>query len=179
MKNQLNEVKQFQKIAGLLKESISEGSYGSDVGVQELYPLISDLSSLISTNSNLSTADKQAMFPILQQIQGIVDAIVDEEDDDNHRNDDDYGSDNPDDDYGPVTDYGKMKKADNDAYYGLKEDSVSMGKSNNPEGDKRVLGFLKKIAKEFNYPVSQAVTFVQDRIKSLQKLGAIKNQDTK
>ena len=84
MKNQLNEVKQFQKIAGLLKESISEGSYGSDVGVQELYPLVSDLSSLISTNSNLSTADKEAMLPILQQIQSIVDTIVDEEDDDDY-----------------------------------------------------------------------------------------------
>jgi hypothetical protein len=88
MKNNLSEVKKMQRLAGLLVENefdqtgpdeVSEGY--SDVGVQELYPLIGDLSSLISTNSNLGLADKEAIFPILSQMTAIIDAIVGEDDD--------------------------------------------------------------------------------------------------
>jgi hypothetical protein len=71
MKGLLNEAHRLQKLAGIF-----EGQYGSDTGAQELYPLMDDLSSLISTNSNLSTADKEAIFPILSKMTSIVDAIV-------------------------------------------------------------------------------------------------------
>ena len=37
----------------------------------------------------------------------------------------------------------------------------------NPEGDKLVNNFLKKIAKEFNYPISEAAAFVTSTIKKL------------
>ena len=65
MKQQLNEVKKLQRLAGLFKENswtddwahgeeeesglgangedVSEGQYGSDTGAQELYPLMDDL----------------------------------------------------------------------------------------------------------------------------------------
>jgi hypothetical protein len=49
----------------------------------------------------------------------------------------------------------------------LSEESVRMFKSDNPEGDKLVLNFLKRIAKDFNYPVQQAALFVKERIKKL------------
>jgi hypothetical protein len=37
----------------------------------------------------------------------------------------------------------------------------------NPEGDKMVLDFLKKVAKEYDYPVAHAVLFVKETIKKL------------
>jgi len=49
----------------------------------------------------------------------------------------------------------------------LNEESVRMFKSDNPEGDKLVLDFLKRIAKDFDYPVQQAALFVKERIKKL------------
>jgi hypothetical protein len=123
MKQQLNEVKKLQRLAGLLKENswtdgedISEGQYGSDTGAQELYPLMDDLSSLISTNSNLSTADKEAILPILSKMTSIIDAIV---------ADDDFYDDESDDE-GPVNDF-RQSKNSNDYfdreknYYGLQE----------------------------------------------------------
>jgi hypothetical protein len=59
------------------------------------------------------------------------------------------------------------EELDNEDLEDLKEESVRMFKSDNPEGDKLVLGFLKRIAKDFNYPVSQAAMFVKERIKKL------------
>ena len=105
MKKYLTEVKQLQKLAGLIKEDISEGY--SDTGVQELYPLMDELSSLISTNSNLSTADKEAMLPILKQIQSIVDTVVGDDEDDDYEE--------------PVSDYGRRRQQDDRGYYGLEE----------------------------------------------------------
>jgi len=52
-------------------------------------------------------------------------------------------------------------------YENVNEESVRMFKSDNPEGDKLVLGFLKRIAKDFDYPVAQAAMFVKERIKKL------------
>jgi hypothetical protein len=105
MKQQLNEVKKMQRLAGLIKENISERNYGSDVGAQELYPLMDDLSSLISTNSNLSTADKQAILPILSKMTAVIDAIVGEDEDDEQ----------------PVSDYGKRRQQDDKNYFGINE----------------------------------------------------------
>lgn len=48
------------------------------------------------------------------------------------------------------------------------EDSDMIAEAtSNPEGDKLVLRFLQGIAKKFDYPVSHAVMFVKERIKSL------------
>jgi hypothetical protein len=52
-------------------------------------------------------------------------------------------------------------------YENVNEESVRMFKSDNPEGDKLVLQFLKGIAKKFDYPVQQAALFVKERIKKL------------
>lgn len=52
-------------------------------------------------------------------------------------------------------------------YENVNEESVRMFKSDNPEGDKLVLNFLKRIAKDFDYPVQQAALFVKERIKKL------------
>ena len=109
MKQQLNEVKKLQRLAGLIKENVNERNNGSDTGAQELYPLMDDLSSLISTNSNLSTADKEAIFPILSKMTSIVDAIVADGDFYN----DDYEE--------PVSDYSKRRQQDDKNYYGINE----------------------------------------------------------
>jgi hypothetical protein len=61
----------------------------------------------------------------------------------------------------PVSDYSRRRQSE------LSEESVRMFKSDNPEGDKLVLAFLKRIAKDFDYPVAQAAIFVKERIKKL------------
>lgn len=49
----------------------------------------------------------------------------------------------------------------------LDEESVRMFKSDNPEGDKLVLAFLKHITKEFDIPMKDAVLFVRERLNKL------------
>jgi hypothetical protein len=83
----------------------------------------------------------------------------------------DDGSGDPD-YYGPVSDWGEKRRDADAAHFGIKnngleEDSVRMWKSDNPEGDRMVLGFLKKIAKLHDYPVAQAAIFVKERLKKL------------
>jgi len=216
MKQQLNEIKKFQKIAGLLKEDYDETN---------LDTIMHDIQSSLETSSALKTDFKLHVLDIMSNIEAAMyeedyddvltgfeelqdeiksnnpmeyeqvymemlekairraealaienedEGLFEKEIEDDEDDDDDPGSDNPEDGYGPVTDYGKRRQDDDAKYYGLGEDSV---KSNHPEGDKLVLDFLTGIANEYDYPVSQAVIFVQDRIKSLQKLGAINEID--
>ena len=203
MKKQLNEVRKFQKIAGLIKESYDETN---------LDTIISDIQSHIETSSAIGDPDfKVSALNVIKSIDDSIkyenweEVLLDLEDlqseleqknpaeyeevfsemfekairrvevlaIDNEDDDDDYGSDNPEDDYGPVTDYGKRRQSDDASYFGtnenagLEEDSVRMWKSDNPEGDRMVLGFLKKIAKLHDYPVAQAAIFVKERLKKL------------
>jgi len=105
------------------------------------------LISNISTNSNIPTADKEGLLDALSELQDFVDEVG---------FDAEVGQDEE-----PVSDYSRRRQNE------LSEESVRMFKSDNPEGDKLVLDFLKRIAKEFDYPVAQAALFVKERIKKL------------
>ena len=183
MKQQLNEVKQLQKIAGILNEA-PKGKYYIKVAVRDAkraLEIIRDnpaYSKAVEINGsdtyyfiNLELTKYLEMDFGTQNIE-VIDSNIYEEPEEQD-DDDDYGSDNPDDDYGPVTDYGKRRQDDDAKYYGLGEDSVRMWKSDNPEGDKMVMNFLKMIAKEFKYPpakgnpLAQAAEFVKGRLKKL------------
>ena len=108
------EIAKMQKIAGILKEWTEDweedpeqkpddetyDQYGMHTeGASDVDELIRTLSSLISTNSNLSTADKEVMLPMLSQIQSVVDNMADDED-----LDDSYDE--------PVSDYSKRRMRD-------------------------------------------------------------------
>jgi len=99
------------------------------------------LISNISTNSNIPTADKEGLLDALSELQDFVDEVG---------FDAEVGQDEE-----PVSDYSRRRQNE------LSE------ASDNPEGDKLVLGFLKRIAKDFDYPVAQAAMFVKERIKKL------------
>ena len=152
MKQQLNEVKQLQKIAGLLKEDYDETS---------LDTIMHDIQTSLETSSALKVDFKLHALDLMSNIEaamyeGDYDNVltgfeelqeeiqdnnpseyeqvyaemlekairraetlsIESEDDD----DDDYGSDNPEDDYGPVADYGRRRQADDTSYFGTKED---------------------------------------------------------
>ena len=100
----------------------------------------------ISTSSNIPTDEKSGLINALGELQDFVDEVG-------------FDSEVEQDEY--ASDYSKRRQSD------LSEESVRMFKSDNPEGDKLVLNFLKRIAKDFNYPVQQAALFVKERIKKL------------
>ena len=103
-----NERKQLQKLAGLLKEGINEAS--SKSAAEKLEAILINLSRNISTDSNISTSSKQGLLDAFNEMSDIVNDMLDaEEVDPFYDEDDDYGSDNPDDDHGPVTDYSKRR----------------------------------------------------------------------
>jgi len=106
------------------------------------------LISNISTNSNIPTADKEGLLNALSELQDFVDEVG-------------FDAEVEQDQEEPVSDYSRRRQNE------LSEESVRMFKSDNPEGDKLVLGFLKRIAKDFDYPVAQAAMFVKERIKKL------------
>ena len=142
MKQQLNEVKQLQKIAGLLKEDYDETN---------LDVIMHDIQSSLETSSALKTDFKLHALDIMSNIEA---AMYEEDYDDVltgfEELQDEIRSNNPmeyeqvyeemlekairraealsieseddDDDYGPVTDYGKRRQADDASYFGTKED---------------------------------------------------------
>ena len=149
-----NEKKQLQKLAGLLKESINEAS--SKSGAEKLEAILSNLNRNISTDSNIPTASKQGLLDAFNEMSDIVNDMLDAEEVDPFydEDDDDHGSDNPEDDYGPVTDYSKRRASE-------------LNEQDNPEGDKLVMRFLKGIANKYQYSIADAVRFVKERIKKL------------
>lgn len=102
--------KQLQKLAGLLKESqINEATYSPAADLEQR---ISHLLSVVSTSSKIPTDIKSELIGEFNQIASIITSMLEAEEADSFYDDDDYGSDNPDDDYGPVTDYGRRRAAE-------------------------------------------------------------------
>jgi len=95
-----NEKYQLQKLAGLLKESINEVS--SKSAAEKLEAILSNLNRNISTDSTIPTASKQGLLGAFNEMIDIVNDMLDAEEADSFYDDDDYGSDNPDDDHGPI-----------------------------------------------------------------------------
>jgi hypothetical protein len=116
--------------------------------IQKAEMALQNLLRNISTNSNIPTADKEGLLGALSELQDFVDEVG-------------FDAEVEQDNEAPVSDYSKRRQSE------LSEESVRMFKSDNPEGDKLVLNFLKRIAKDFNYPVQQAALFVKERIKKL------------
>lgn len=162
MKQQLNEVKQLQKFAGLIKEDYDETN---------LEVIISDIQSHIETSSALKTDFKVAALNMINSVEESIDlerwedALMELEDLQSE-----LEQANP-------TEYEEafaemFEKAirrvevlatENED----EEDYDTMEESVNPEGDKLVLRFLKGIAKKFDYPIEQAAIFVKERLKKL------------
>jgi hypothetical protein len=119
--------------------------------VDRVEVIIKNLNNNITTNSNISTTDKVGLLQALKELQELIEDIgfyieIDQDENSNEE---------------PVSDYSRRRQSE------LSEESVRMFKSDNPEGDKLVLAFLKRIAKDFDYPVAQAAIFVKERIKKL------------
>jgi hypothetical protein len=136
-----NEVKQLQKLAGLIKEGIEEAKSMS--GAKELEAILSNLSRNISTDSNIPTESKEGLLGAFNEMMDIVINMLDAEEADSFYDEDK-----------PVSDYSRRRASE-------------MNEQSNPEGDKLVLRFLQGVAKKFDYPVSQAAIFVKDTIKKL------------
>lgn len=137
------EIKQLQKLAGLLKESqVNEAAYSPAADLEQR---ISHLLSVVSTSSKIPTDIKSELIGEFNQIASIITSMLEAEEADSFYDDDDYG---------PVSDYSKRRASE-------------MNEQSNPEGDKLVLRFLQGVAKKFEYPVSQAAIFVKDTIKKL------------
>jgi len=125
MKQYLTEVKALQKLAGITEsqESLEVGdrilvTYGN-----EYYGHTGTVEDVKGGFVVVSIDDIDGEFSMHSSD---VKKIEDDEEADNFY-DDDYGSDNPDDDYGPVTDWGKRRQADDDAYYGKNESKERPG----------------------------------------------------
>jgi hypothetical protein len=130
---------------GLPEEKVEEAGQGSLMIISRIEEIVNNLTSNISTNSNIPTQEKVGLMQALEELKEYVE---------------DLGADiEQEDEY--VSDYSRRRASE------LSEESVRMFKSDNPEGDKLVLQFLKGIAKKFDYPVGQAALFVKERIKKL------------
>jgi hypothetical protein len=105
-----NQKKQLQKLAGLLNENINEASSVSKA--RKLEDILNNLNRNISTDSTISTESKQGLLSAFNDMMDIVYEIIDAEEADSFYDDDDYGSDNPDDDYGPVSDYSRRRASE-------------------------------------------------------------------
>lgn len=136
-----NEVRQLQKLAGLIKESVQEAKIMS--GPKELEAILSNLSRNISTDSNIPTASKEGLLGAFNEMMDIVSNMLDAEEADSFYDEDE-----------PVSDYSRRRASE-------------MNEQSNPEGDKLVLRFLQGVAKKYDYPVSQAAIFVKDTIKKI------------
>lgn len=80
-----NEVKQLQKLAGLIKESVQEAKTMS--GPKELEAILSNLSRNISTDSNIPTASKQGLLGAFNEMMDIVSDMLDAEEADSFYDD--------------------------------------------------------------------------------------------
>jgi len=106
MKHQLNEVHHLQKIAGILNEAVEEGDRIKVVYSNEFYGETGTVEEVRGGFVVVSIDGKDGNYS-MHMLD--VEKIEDEDDDDYE------------DDGEPVSDYGRMRKADDAAYYGLEE----------------------------------------------------------
>lgn len=102
MKQQINEVKKLQKIAGLIIESqVNESKYSPAVDLEQR---IAHLLDVVSTSSKIPTEIKSELVGEFNQIAKIISSMAEADEADSFYDDedDDYGSDNPEDDHGPM-----------------------------------------------------------------------------
>lgn len=92
------EIAKMQKIAGLLKENLEEGS-GSQA--EKLEGLLSNLSRNVSTDSNIPTESKEGLLNAFNEMMDIVQDILGSEEADSFYDDDE-----------PVSDYSKRRMQD-------------------------------------------------------------------
>jgi hypothetical protein len=107
MKQQLNEVHQLQKIAGILNEAVEEGDRIKVVYGNEFYGETGTVEEVRGGFVVVSIDGKDGEYSMHMSD---IEKIEDEDDDDDYEDDGE-----------PVSDYGRMRKADDAAYYGLKE----------------------------------------------------------
>ena len=178
------------------KKPVEEAGQGTLMIVDRIEEIVNNLARNISTNSNISTQEKLGLVQALKELKDLVEdlgADVEMGMDETKKEKvsklnenltplhkqliknivDNYFDGGIDADPAMerieriLNDDLSWEELDSEDLQDLKEESVRMFKSDNPEGDKLVLGFLKRIAKDFNYPVSQAAMFVKERIKKL------------
>jgi hypothetical protein len=178
------------------KKPVEEAGQGTLMTVDRIEEIVNNLARNISTNSNISTQEKLGLVQALKELKDLVEdlgADVEMGMDETKKEKlsklnenltplhkqliknivDNYFDGGIDADPAMerieriLNDDLSWEELDSEDLQDLKEESVRMFKSDNPEGDKLVLGFLKRIAKDFNYPVSQAAMFVKERIKKL------------
>jgi hypothetical protein len=119
------------------------------MAVERIEEIVNNLARNISTNSNIPTQEKLGLVQALKELKDLVEdlgANIEQEYEEKEA-DSFYDEDEP------VSDYSRRR--------------AGLSESNNPEGDQLVVRFLKGIAKKFDYPVSQAATFVKERLKNL------------
>ena len=92
------EIAKLQKIAGLLKENLEEGT-GSQA--EKLEGLLSDLTRNVSTDSNIPTASKEGLLNAFNEMMDIVQDILGSEEADSFYDEDE-----------PVSDYSKRRMQD-------------------------------------------------------------------
>ena len=154
MKHQLNEVHQLQKIAGILNEAVEEGDRIKVVYSNEFYGETGTVEEVRGGFVVVSIDGKDGNYSMHMSD---VEKIEDEDDDDYE------------DDGEPVSDYGRMRKADDAAYYGLKEidrnDPIAMAmrakkdapkpKSQKPNPNQAKIGMLLKKKAEIERDMEQ------------------------
>jgi hypothetical protein len=121
-----------------MDENIEEG-YGSLSHIDRIEEILANLVNNISTNSNVPTETKQGLLNALEELQGHVEDLGAE-----LEQEDEY-----------VSDYSKRRAQELDEA------------SDNPEGDKLVSRFLQGIAKKYDYSEKDAAYFVKERLKKL------------
>jgi len=174
------------------KKPVEEAGQGTLMTVDRIEEIVNNLARNISTNSNISTQEKLGLVQALKELKDLVEdlgADVEMGMDETKKEKlsklnenltplhkqliknivDNYFDGGIDAD--PAME--RIERILNDDLSWEELDSEDLedfkeaigGK--NPEGDKLVLRFLQGVSKKFNYPVSQAATFVKNTIKSL------------
>ena len=92
------EITKMQKIAGLLKENLEEGS-GSQA--EKLEAMLNSLISNVSTDSNIPTASKEGLLNAFNEMMDLVQDILGSEEAESFYDDDE-----------PVSDYSKRRMQD-------------------------------------------------------------------
>lgn len=150
-----NEIKQLQKIAGILKESVEEGDRIKVVYSNEFYGETGTVEEIRGGFVVVSIDGQDGKYSMHMSD---VEKIEDEEDDDDYEDDGE-----------PVSDYSRMRKADDAAYYGLKEidrnDPIAMAmrakkdvqkpKSQKPNANQAKIGMLLKKKAEIERDMEQ------------------------
>jgi hypothetical protein len=155
MKQQLNEVYQLQKIAGILNEAVEEGDRIKVVYGNEFY---GQTGTVEEVRGGFITVNIDGQNGQYSMHMSDVEKIEDEDDDDDYDENEE-----------PVSDYSKRRKADDAAYYGLEEmdrnDPILMAmrakkdapksKSHKPNANKAKIGMLLKKKAEIERDMEQ------------------------